>query len=254
MAIRIYLRLFICSILAAGTANAQYVNQWSLDAIRVGIDPVKSWSMLSNADKHLNRPVYFNFIEGFIELQVHQRTSIVLEAGYSNSNWNRLKNTFFYNSKGTFFRFGLDFNVTEPDPDYEVDLGWRIGFNSFKEKGRLALHGDYWKQDISDNSISPSLGTYWGELLLDLKYRVFRNTNNHHLRNIWFNTSFRLRFKQNDLVAEKENQYIMIPGYGFNNRFMGGVHFGLSYFFKIRERKVFTLHHIHDSKILLHHR
>jgi len=116
------------------------------------------------------------------------------------------------------------------------------------------LHGDYWNNDIKQQLFKSNASTYWGELVLDMKYRVFKNTDNQYLQNIWFNTSLRFRFKQNDLKAETENQYYMVPGYGFNSRYSGGINFGLSYFFKIRERKVYTIHHLHDNKVLLHHR
>ncbi|MBC7390301.1 MAG: hypothetical protein H7329_13880 [Opitutaceae bacterium] len=246
--------LIIFFLLNAKTSTAQFVSQWSLDALRIGIDPIKSWSMLSHADKHMDRPVYFNHTEGFVEFLVHQRTSIVFEAGYSNSNWNLFKNTLFYNSSGTYYRLGFDFNVSEPDPNYEVDLGWRIGVNSFKEKARLALHGDYWNQNVDEHPLSSQGSTYWGEVVLDIKYRVFKNSENKYLKNLWFNTSFRFRFKQNDLKAEVQHQYYMLPGYGFNSRYFGGINFGLSYFLKIRERKIYTIHHLHDNKVLLHHR
>lgn len=239
-------------MLFAKTTQAQFVNQLSLDAIRFGIDPIKSWSMLFNPNKYQDRPVFFNFTECYLELLLHLRTSAILEGGYSHSNWNKYNNTFFYNSKGYFLRLGLDFNVTEPDPNFEVDLGWRIGMNRFTETTHLVLAGEYWGGKVDDYPIKNVTGfTYWGEIALDTKFRVFKNSENLVLKNIWFQTSLRIRFKQNDLSSQSTDQYYFIPGYGFNNRIMPGLHFSLTYFLKIRERKVYQIHHAYDNKVLI---
>ena len=234
-------------------AQGQFVNQLSLDAIRVGFDPFKSPSMLLNSDKYKDRLFFFNYAEAYLELLVHLRTSVIIEGGYSHSQWNRYTNTFFYDSRGYFMKFGLDFNVSEPHPNYEIDLGWRIGVNSFVENTRIKLHGNYWDTRIDETPIvdKPS-STYWGEIVLDAKHRLFRKSENKILKNIWIQASFRARFKQRDLVEGNEHdQYYFIPGYGFNTRMMPGLHFTLSYFFKIRERKIYRIHHLYDSKVLL---
>jgi hypothetical protein len=249
----ILLLLFISGLFLPQKSKAQFVNQLSLDAIRIGIDPIKSWSMLFNANKYQDRPVFFNFVEGYAEFLVHLRTSVVLEGGYSNSHWNQYNNTFFYNSKGYFFRAGLDFNVTEPDPDFEVDLGWRIGANAFTQSSHMQLHGDYWQNQVNTYPMQNVPGsTFWGEILLDAKFRIFKNYRQQFFQNLWFHSSLRLRFKQNDLQSESPDQYYFIPGYGFNNRIMPGFHFTLSYFIKLRERKVYRIHHVHDNRVLIH--
>lgn len=250
---RLYIRLLLSiSLLWAGKAQSQFVSQWSLDALRVGFDPIKSGSMFFNPGKYRDRPLFFNHTDGYLELLLHLRTSAVIEGGYTSIYLNRYHNTFFYNNKGTFLRMGLDFNVSEPDPDYEVDIGWRLGINSFKESAQLVLDGEYWNSHIDQMLINTTGGfTYWGEMLLDLKYRVFKDSENAFFKNLWFHASFRLKFKQSDLKAETYEQYYYLPGYGINSRFMGGVNFTLSYFIKIRERKVYHLHHIYDSKVLL---
>ncbi len=249
------LLLFISSMLLAPKSNAQFVNEFSLDAIRFGIDPIRSWSMLGNASKNQERPVYFNFVEGYLEFLIHLRTSFVVEAGYSNSHWNLYNNTFFYNSKGSFYRFGFDFNVTEPDPNFEVDLGWRIGFNSFTQSSHMKLDGTYWKNEVNQYPMQQFPGsTYWGEILLDTKFRMFKKSASIVFANMWFQTSIRVRFKQNDLSSQSPDQYYFIPGYGFNNRIMPGLHLTLSYFLKLRERKVYRIHHLHDNRVFIHER
>lgn len=250
----IYLLLFISNLSLAPNAHAQYVSQWSLDAIRIGFDPVKSGSMLFNAEKYKDRTFFFNYTEAYLELLVHLRTSIVLEAGYSHSKWNRYNNTFFYDTKGTFMKFGLDFNVSEPHPDFEVDLGWRIGINKMTENAKLNLQGEYFNETIDKATIdNASTNFYWGEIVLDGKYKLFKKSESAILQNLWFQTSVRLRFKPKD-VAEQYEQYYIIPGYGFNNRIMPGLHFTLSYFIKFRERKVYRIHHAYDSKVLINKR
>lgn len=239
-------------VLLSLQCKAQFVNQLSLDAIRVGIDPIRSWSMLMNADKHKNRPMFFNFVEGYAEFLVHLRTSVVLEAGYSNSNWNLYKNTFYYNSKGWYGRFGLDFNLTEPDPNFEVDLGWRLGFNSFTETSQIVMKGDYWGTMVNEYPMYKLPGsTYWGEILLDLKVRLFKRSERTFFKNLWFHSSVRVKLKQGDLNSQNTDQYYWIPGYGLNHRIMPGINFTLSYFIKIRERRVYQFHHAHDNRVLI---
>jgi len=234
-------------------AQGQYVSQWSLDGIRVGFDPFKTVSMFLNEEKYKDRPFFFNYTDGYVEFLVHQRTSIMVEGGYSHSQWNRYKNTFFYDSRGYFIKAGFDFNLSEPHPHYEVDLGWRIGMNTFVENSIIKLHGNYWDKQVNEQRLYNKPGsTYWGEFVLNAKRRIFRKSENKVWGNLWIESSLRLRFKQSDLKTTTEyDQYYFIPGYGFNNRFMPGLNFGLSYFIKIRERKVYRIHHIYDSKVLI---
>ena len=252
MATRLFsLLLFTSSLFWAQSAKAQYVSQWSLDAIRIGFDPIKSSSMLLNPEKYKDRKFFFNYAEASLELLVHLRTSIVLEGGYSHSKWNKYNNTYFYDTKGYFMKFGLDFNISEPHPDYEIDLGWRIGINKMLENGDLRLKGDYYGEGIETSPLHKIPNSlYWGEIVLDGKRKIFRKSENKVLQNLWFQTSLRLRFKPND-ISEGYDQYYIIPGYGFNNRIMPGVHFTLSYFIKFRERKVYRIHHAYDSKVLI---
>ena len=148
-------------------------------------------------------------------------------------------------------KFGLDFNISEPHPDYEIDLGWRIGINKMLENGDLRLKGDYYGEGIETSPLHKIPNSlYWGEIVLDGKRKIFRKSENKVLQNLWFQTSLRLRFKPND-ISEGYDQYYIIPGYGFNNRIMPGVHFTLSYFIKFRERKVYRIHHAYDSKVLI---
>jgi hypothetical protein len=248
---RIFLLALLIELLCLGSAKAQYVSEWSLNAIRVGIDPIKTWSMLLNANNYKDRPVFFNFAEGYLELLLHLRTSAVFEGGYSKSHWNQRSNTFFYQSEGYFWRGGLDFNITEPDPDFEVDLGWRLGMSSFKQNSRVVLKGDYWGNNLDQTPMKDFKAfTYWGEILLDAKTRVFRNSERQFFSNLWFQASLRIRFKQTEQAIETD-QYYMIPGYGFNNRIMPGLHFALTYFIKLKEKKVYRIHHVYDSKVLI---
>ena len=255
MVIRLsFLLLFSFSLLITPDAKAQYVSQWSLDAIRIGFDPIKSGSLLFNPEKYKDRTYFFNYAEASLELLVHLRTSVILEGGYSHSKWNRFNNTYFYDTKGYFMKFGLDFNISEPHPDFEVDLGWRIGINKMVENGNIKLNGNYHNETIDNtplNKVPNSL--YWGEIVLDSKYKIFRKSESKALQNLWFQASLRLRFKPKD-ISEGYEQYYIIPGYGFNNRIMPGVHFSLSYFIKFRERKVYRIHHAYDSKVLINKR
>jgi hypothetical protein len=253
MVIRLFfLLLFSSSLLLTRTAKAQYVSQWSLDAIRVGFDPLKSGSMLFNAEKFRDRKYFFNYTEAYLELLVHLRTSVILEGGYSHSKWNRYNNTYFYDSKGYFMKFGLDFNISEPHPDFELDLGWRIGINKMVENSELKLKGDYYGETVEESPIHKLPNSlYWGEIVLDGKTKIFRKSESKVLQNLWFQASFRLRFKPKD-ISEGYEQYYIIPGYGFNNRIMPGIHFTLSYFIKFRERKVYRIHHAYDSKVLIY--
>lgn len=249
-----FLLLFSSSLFLAQSTKAQYVSQWSLDAMRIGFDPIKSGSMLFNAEKYNDRKFFFNYTEAYLELLVHLRTSIVLEGGYSHSKWNRYNNTYFYDTKGYFMKFGLDFNVSEPHPDFEIDLGWRIGINKMVENGNIKLKGDYHEETVENtplNKVPNSL--YWGEIVLDGKYKIFRKSESAVLQNLWFQASVRVRFKPTD-VSEGYDQYYIIPGYGLNNRIMPGLHFTLSYFIKFRERKVYRIHHAYDSKVLINKR
>ena len=151
-------------------------------------------------------------------------------------------------------KLGLDFNITKPNPDFEVDLGWRIAINSMQENSTLNLKGDYWGTSVNETPLKNVHGNlYWGEIVLDSKYKLFRKSESAILKNLWFHTSIRMRFKPQD-ISNSYDQYHLIPGYGLNNRIMPGIHFTLSYFMKFRERKIYRIHHAYDSKVLINRR
>jgi hypothetical protein len=100
--------------------------------------------------------------EGYISVDLDEKYSAVLAAGYLNFKYSQYNYTYF--NRGSFIRIGMDFNLLKPDKSqgkYWAGIGLRYGLSRFNSKVPSFQMTDYWG---TASSSLPSK-TNWGHFL-----------------------------------------------------------------------------------------
>ncbi|HEX8547872.1 MAG TPA: DUF6048 family protein [Cytophagaceae bacterium] len=234
--------LFIIKLLIA---NAGYSQTVGITKVRFGLDPIKSATMFFPEKDGLNNRFYFNTWEATAEIAGNYRTSLVLEYGYTKAHLQDYYGNIDYRSKGNYLKVGLDFNITEEDPNMELDLSWRFGVNRFSEAARIKLNGEFYENIRVVNLPQAERSLVWGEILMSYKVRLMKHS--HMLNRLWFGTDLRLKF-MNSLPQRLGYASMNIPGYGLPNNFCGGAAFKLCYQFDIHHSLMHEIKHKHSNQ------
>lgn len=143
--------------------------------------------------------------EGFISLDLDEKRSVILAAGYLNYKYSQFNYT--YLNKGSFIRLGMDFNILKPDKSqgkYWAGIGLRYGISRFTYQVPTYQKTDYWGTTIS--SISPKVN--WGhfvEIIPGVRTEIF-----NHL-SIGWSVSLRLLLYTG---TGKDLRPVYFPGFG----------------------------------------
>ena len=113
--------------------------------------------------------------EGYISVDLNEKLSVVLGAGYLNYKYSQYNYSYF--NKGIFIRAGVDFNLLKPDKSqgkYWAGIGLRYGLSLFNSEVPSFKQKNYW--GTTSSSIAPK--TNWGhfiEVSPGVRAEVFRN-------------------------------------------------------------------------------
>jgi len=152
---------------------------------------------------YTNRNV--NSQEGFVSLDIDEKRSLIVAAGYLNYKYSQFNYTFL--NKGSFIRLGMDFNLLQPDKSqgkYWAGIGLRYGISRFTFEVPTYQKTDYWGTTIS--SISPKVN--WGhfvEIAPGVRTEIF-----NHL-SIGWSVSLRLLLYTG---TGKNLRPVYFPGFG----------------------------------------
>jgi hypothetical protein len=157
--------------------------------------------------------------EGYISVDLDEKKSVVLEAGYLNFKYSQYNYT--YLDKGIFVRTGVDFNLLKPEKSlgkYWAGIGLRYGLGRFNSEVPSFQKENYW--GIISSSIANK--TSWGhfvEVSPGVRVEVFKNFS------MGWTLSLRMLLYTG---TGKDLRPIYFPGFG-----NGGKTFttGLNYFF-----------------------
>jgi hypothetical protein len=100
--------------------------------------------------------------EGYISVDLNEKRSVVLAAGYLNFKYTQYN--YSYLNNGSFVRIGMDFNLLKPDKSlgkYWAGIGFRYGLSRFSSEVPTFEKTDYWGTTVS--SISQKIN--WGHFL-----------------------------------------------------------------------------------------
>lgn len=222
--------LFIISLLISEAVSAQV---FRFDGFRLGLDPVRSMSLLLK-DKQKNMIYLPKTFEGYGELLIFGNTSIVAEAGLSKTFLQLPSKNYQYWSEGHYKKLGLDFNITHPHDKAEITIGWRAGMSSYREHAQIILWNEYHGEGIIQPMAENRKKILWGELLITHKYRLFEHPVNHN--KIYF--AFTLKVKSCNKLPGDPYPSLVIPGYGFYKKYTPGMSFALLFHYQAKRNAV----------------
>jgi len=113
--------------------------------------------------------------EGYIAVDINEKLSVVLGAGYLNYKYSQYN--YEYLNNGKFLRTGVDFNLLNPDKSlgkYWAGIGLRYGLSVFTSEVPSFQQENYW----GTTSSSIAKKTNWGhfvEVSPGVRAEVFRN-------------------------------------------------------------------------------
>lgn len=194
-------------------------------------EPVLFISQTDTTTSSRPQPVYpllysanigFNFFDGVMmafgqkhasfdiqaSLSLHNWIEPVIECGLGFANNKPELSNFRYRNKPSFYgKIGLNYNfLYKSNPDYQVFLGVRAGYTSFKyEITDITINSDYWDQSNKFSIMNQHAHAFYGQALVGLKVKLWK----------WVSMgwSFRYGFKFKATNGSNSNVWF-IPGYG----------------------------------------
>ena len=187
--------------------NAQKLN---IDALGFGVD----------ISKYVINAVNTNILEHeiFLNIGLPEKTDIIAEYGYSDSQIE--KYNYYYNVKGIYQKYGVNYHVIKEKRD-NIFIGSRFGYCKFNRNITDALIQDeFWGSNMVDFT-NETIRSYWLEFVAGIKVEV--------LTNFFLSWDFRIK---THLSSTKDDlmKVIYIPGYGKRNSKLGsGFSYTISY-------------------------
>nr|WP_321406673.1 DUF6048 family protein [uncultured Carboxylicivirga sp.] len=163
-------------------------------------------------------------------IKFNRKWFAVGELGYENVSFD--KESYNYDSNGSFLRLGIDYNifkVEETGNNDNIILGFRYGFGVADYKSdRFTVTDGYWGDYLG--SIGSGTSTaHWGEFVFGLRSEIFKN----------FYMGWSARFRLLALTNNTQQlEPYAIPGYGKNdNRTNVGFTYNLEYYLPLKKKK-----------------
>lgn len=209
-----YISLLVVVLSISLTAGGQTEPPDTLDfplSIRIGADVVGPVIYFID---HNNLSA-----EGFISADLNERYGILAGGGYSDYRYSQYN--YEYNSKGVFFKAGVDINFLRPEKSmgkYWAGVGLRYGISTFNSEIPSFDFENYWGTLASSIPSSNYIGHYL-EASPGFKAEMFR-----HFTMGWSVNIRRLIYSD----AGKDLRPIYFPGFGSGG---GKMSFGISYYF-----------------------
>lgn len=194
-------------------------------------EPVLFMAELDTVTSSRPRPVYpllysanigFNFFDGILSLFGQSHSSYDVQASLSLHNWfepaielgigfadNKPQTSNFrYKGYPSFYgKIGANYNfMYKSNPDYQVYLGIRFGYSSFKyEITDITINSDYWGQSNMFTIPDQKASMFYGQALAGIKVKIWK----------WFSLGWSLRygFKMKENLPQNSKPWF-IPGYG----------------------------------------
>lgn len=169
-------------------------------------------------------------LEATGRIQFNNKWFAVGELGYENVSFD--KESYDYDSNGSFLRLGVDYNifrVEEIGNNDNIILGFRYGLAVTDYKSdRYTINDDYWG-DYHGTMGNGTSTAHWGEFVFGLRSEIFKN--------FYMGWSVRARaiFYINNT---QQLEPYAIPGYGKrDNSTNVSFTYNLEYYLPLRKRK-----------------
>jgi hypothetical protein len=144
-------------------------------------------------------------VEGFISVDIDTNRAVVFETGYQDFKYTQYN--YDYQSKGIFFRAGMDFNFFDPlisRGQYWAGVGLKYGLSIFSYEVPRLEYDNYWGTATSSLALSTH-AAHFIEVSPGIRTELFKNFS------IGFTVRLRLLIYAGTSADLKP---INIPGYG----------------------------------------
>jgi hypothetical protein len=113
--------------------------------------------------------------EGYISVDLDEKRSVVLAAGYLNFKYSQYNYT--YLNHGSFVRMGMDFNILKPDKSkgiYWAGIGLRYGLSRFNSETPSFEKDNYWGT-VSSSIAQKTNWAHFAELTPGVRAEIFNH-------------------------------------------------------------------------------
>jgi hypothetical protein len=159
--------------------------------------------------------------EAFFSVDMNEKRSVVIEAGYLNYKYSQYNYDYF--SNGVFMRSGVDFNLLKPEVStgkYYGGIGLRYGISRFTSETPSFKHENYWGTATSSIPSRTSWG-HFVEVSPGVRAEVFKNFS------MGWTVSLRMLLYTG---AGKDLRPIYFPGFGNSGKtFSTGINYFISW-------------------------
>ena len=194
-------------------------------------EPVLFMAELDTVKSVRPKPVYpllysanlgFNFFDGAMKLFGQSFQSYDIQASLNLYNWvepvielgigvadsHPENGNFHYKNKPSFYgKIGANYNfMYKSNPDYQVYLGLRVGYTSFKyEITDITINSNYWGQSNNFSITNQQSSSCYGQVLAGLKVKIWK----------WFSLGWNIRYGFKFTHPNGSNSVPwFVPGYG----------------------------------------
>lgn len=166
----------------------------SFIAFNAGTDVISAGKTLFRDD--------LDWLNFFVNAEFHR---FAMNAEYGREKRIYDNGTDLYETSGSYFRVGPDFNFLFKDPDHSaLFLGARYSFNTFSDQLDYSLNNPFWG-DQQNSLENGSLSADWFELVGGIRVKLFQT--------VWLGYTGRFKFAV-DTFEDLTLIPSYIPGYG----------------------------------------
>ena len=199
-------------------------------AVRIGTDLGYLGVSIFDQDKQL--------FEIVADVDVYK---FFLTADYGMSSWKFNRSDFEYDNNGSYFKVGVDYNLTARDPDLNVIyFGMKYANSSFSEKFNYSVTDPFYF-DYSEEISKSNLSAYWIEANFGMKVKVWKQ--------LYLGWAGRIKFAKKVKSDHSSFNTYFIPGYGkaeYDSRW--GFNFQIFYRIPFREKPPYKPKKIKEIK------
>lgn len=131
---------------------------------------------------------------------------LFITADYGVAQWNMNETDFKYESKGSYFKVGIDYNLLARDPELNVIyLGFKYANSKFKENFQYFV-ADPFYSDYEKSIAKTDQGAYWIEGHFGMKIRIWKQ--------LYLGWAGRIKFAKKEKNVNSSLGTYYIPGYG----------------------------------------
>lgn len=214
------------------TAVSLYAQKGTVmpSAVRIGTDLGYLGVSIFDPDKQL--------FEIVADVDVYK---LFLTADYGMSSWKINQSDFEYDNSGSYFKVGIDYNLTARDPDLNVIyFGMKYANSSFSEKFNYSITDPFY-YDYSENFNKSNMSAYWIEANFGMKVKVWKQ--------LFIGWAGRIKFAMKEKSDNSSFNTYFIPGYGkaeYDSRW--GFNFQIFYRIPFREKPPYKPKKIRETK------